>query len=502
MKKNRTHKLLARLAGGVDNRLNPIMAKEMYQSVHSRAFMVSFWLLLGLALLIYITAWNIPGDDVGSNMFVAFYSLMAFMGLILLPLGAFYALRKEITTHTFELVEITGITAQRLARGRVLAVAVRLVLLCSVLAPFAVLSYLFGGVDLLTIASSTYLLMLCSLLVTATGVWCATFGVYHNLRYLSQLAFPLAFPLLIAAFIFIPEFSDILDDAGEGGFFAFEEGWGYLLLRLGLTTALGAILLVLLLAATTHALTFPCNPVSTGVKIITLAFVFAILLYTTLAEGVFGFSDPAETINIVFLLACTVLSCGALGWMLLDTSPRRVRRAGKRFTRLLRNGPGPTIRFLLLAEAFVFVICVLMLWLTGDARTSNIVDLLCVLTGTLTLVIYTTAVARMITGWLPRKRRTPDTRLLVLLLLGFLNYVVAVLLIPKDGMFLQSEPGVLTAFAPLIYRMQLDGGHVPESEQVISHMILPALFGICYYIRLAKRSAPQESNDTDIWVIP
>jgi hypothetical protein len=207
----RTRRLLARIAGGIDNRLNPVMAKEMYQSVHSRAFLAASWILLGAALLIYLivdimllakSGRNMLGADMGAVLFTWFYLLIGSMGLLILPLGAYFSLRAEIVSRTIELVQVTGIGAGRMVRGYAWAAAVRLLLLCSMLAPFAMLSYLFGGIDVLAVASYIYLLLLASLSMCALGLWCAALVALPGIKYFSTLI--LLGLLTLSVFVILP----------------------------------------------------------------------------------------------------------------------------------------------------------------------------------------------------------------------------------------------------------------------------------------------------------
>jgi len=253
-KMQRTRERLARLAGRIDNRLNPIMAKEMYQSVNSRAFLVSFWALLAVALVIYTSAWASQEKDMGAAMFAGFYVLMGVMGLFVLPLWAFFNLRREIVTRTIELVHVTGIGAERLARGHLLAVAARLVLLCSMLAPFTVLSYLFGGIDVLALASYLYLFLLCSLAICAMALWCAAMTTGQGMRYFPSVFF--VGLLGLTFFILLPSMFTMVGLL-SGWTFGIDSSWGTLLGGMTFATFLIVVFILAMHAAAAHMLKIP-----------------------------------------------------------------------------------------------------------------------------------------------------------------------------------------------------------------------------------------------------
>ena len=194
----RAQKRLARFVYHVDNRLNPIMAKEMYQSVHSKAFISMFWILAGGPLLVYVLAWASASQSMGRDMFTALFILTGLVGMVLLPFSTFFSLRGQIQSHTIELVHVTGLGSGRLVWGYMLATSMRLLLGCSVLAPFITLCYMFGGIDVAAIISYTYLLLLFSLAMCALAVSCAAMTCDPNLR----LICPVIFIVLLGTTIF------------------------------------------------------------------------------------------------------------------------------------------------------------------------------------------------------------------------------------------------------------------------------------------------------------
>jgi hypothetical protein len=487
----RMQRLVLRVGRRVDNLLNPIMAKEIYQSVHNRAFMVSFWLLSGIALLIYLSAWNSQGDNLGAGMYAAFFMLLSFVGLLLLPLGAFFGLRGEITTRTLELVQITGIAARRLARGRMLAVAARLVLLCSMLAPFAMLSYLFGGIDVLAIATSTYMLILGSLLTCAVGVWCASLAVYPHLRRFSRFAFPLM--LFLGPFLIMPAFQEVFRYVNFDNIFNISGDWEDLLLPLGMMTMLCILLVMFLLAAASNALTFPQNRSSARPKLLALLIATGPMLVLAVWALLFdaGGTLDDEIPPLICTFGCILIFVSSLVWITADPPARQKRSSRNALTRLFRDGPGATVMYLFLSMGVLFLGSMALFLIGIDNFDRELTEVFAILTLTLSYVLYPTALARLITSQLPARFHTPHARRAVLLILLIIN--VALILVIFIGTRADWEPryvpGGLAAFAPVLYFAHAVDRSSLNAEEIILHMLAPGLLGLAYYAELAMRSA-------------
>jgi len=162
--------MLGKIRDKLDGAANPIMLKEMWQSVHSKVTMAFFWLLLGVALLFYCLFATQEGSPSGDDMFVAFSFLMGGMAVLVIPILTYSSLYREITSNTIELLQITAMSAAQLVRGRLLASGVRILLLFSLVAPFAVTSFLFGGVDLTTVLATVYSLLVVAVAASAVAV--------------------------------------------------------------------------------------------------------------------------------------------------------------------------------------------------------------------------------------------------------------------------------------------------------------------------------------------
>ena len=112
-----------------------------------------------------------PAARAGRWTFVALMACLAFLGLVVVPLGAFNALRRERIEQTFDLITLTALSSRRVVVGKLMAQAVRLTTLFAAMAPFVAMSFLLGGIDFVTIAISLVVLLMASLWVCALCVF-------------------------------------------------------------------------------------------------------------------------------------------------------------------------------------------------------------------------------------------------------------------------------------------------------------------------------------------
>ena len=167
------HRLFAGLERASDW-LSPIVVKEVRQLTSGREFHYSFSisLLLGLcvAFLGAASALDASGTS-GSWTFGALIGCLAFFGLVVVPMGAFNALRTERLEQTLELIILTTLSPRRVVIGKLLAQGVKLATLFAGLSPFIAMSFLLGGIDFVTILVSMMLLFSWSLWACAASLF-------------------------------------------------------------------------------------------------------------------------------------------------------------------------------------------------------------------------------------------------------------------------------------------------------------------------------------------
>src|SRR3970040_1239000 len=91
-------------------RLSPILVKEVRQMVRGREFNYSFGLSLVVGLVVAFLAVAEAVTTIGvagQQAFVALMVCLALLGLVVIPLGAFSALRSERVEQTLDLITQT-----------------------------------------------------------------------------------------------------------------------------------------------------------------------------------------------------------------------------------------------------------------------------------------------------------------------------------------------------------------------------------------------------------
>ena len=167
---------LTRFLGWLDDRsdwLSPLVVKEVRQVMRGREFSLSFGASLVAGLLVaFLGATDaVAGGTAGRWTFTALMAFLAFLGLAVVPLGAFHALRRERIEQTFDLITLTALSSRRVVVGKLMAQAVRLTTLFAAMAPFVAMSFLLGGIDFVTIAISLVLLFMASVWICALCVF-------------------------------------------------------------------------------------------------------------------------------------------------------------------------------------------------------------------------------------------------------------------------------------------------------------------------------------------
>jgi hypothetical protein len=139
-----------------NERINPIVVKEVRQSLKSKQFTISFgltlvaavsWTLIAISLMVprifYMPA--------GIPLLSGYFCILAAPLMVIIPFGAFLSLTAETEDSTFELLSISALSALQIVHGKMASACVQILLYLSALAPCIVLTYLMRGVGLYTI---------------------------------------------------------------------------------------------------------------------------------------------------------------------------------------------------------------------------------------------------------------------------------------------------------------------------------------------------------------
>ncbi len=204
---------------------NAIWMREMRQS--SRLGRTP-WILFGLSLTISLLMCSIGGiaatdnaspASLGGALFQTFFSIAAFVVMIVGPTVAANSIASEREGRTWEAVLLTGLHPKDIARGKFVAAYTSIAMHIVVLAPVGALPFLFGGVTATEVVVAFVFLFVFAALAVAFGL--AVSSLMSSLRGAIVVTLILAIcigPLLYAVFGFWTSFGihKLWSDVPEG----------------------------------------------------------------------------------------------------------------------------------------------------------------------------------------------------------------------------------------------------------------------------------------------
>ncbi len=168
--------LLARL----DDRLNPILVKEVRQALRGLYFKLTFRFSILAAtcvgVVILLSGGGVGAERLGQPFFIAIYACLAAAVHCFVPFLAFVSMSGEWDENTYDLLVISDLKPRQIVFGKLLSAGVVAMLHYSAFGPFLVMAFLLRGVDLygvlILIGGSTVY----SLVLSAVAIAASTFG--------------------------------------------------------------------------------------------------------------------------------------------------------------------------------------------------------------------------------------------------------------------------------------------------------------------------------------
>lgn len=345
------------------DRLNPILVKETRQALKSRQFIVTFTLLLTIAWLISVFGAMFYGPTIeygsaGHSFFTAYWLVIGFAILFVVPFGAFRSMLTERDQNTFELLSISTLSPRQIVMGKLLSSLVQVFIYYSAIAPFIAFTSLLQGFDLpmaalfllVGLAWSTSVCMVSIMLSTLSDSrqWQAMTTIGMIILLLVQLVFALVISVEILNF--------------SVSFDSEEFWWGLISWLVGA----GSYFLLAQQIAVSR-LTFESGNRSSGIRVIST------LQFWLVWAGIlaYGWWYGATSIDNDMVFSLALMSC--IHWLIAglifstesEHISRRVRRSlpQSKFRRLLLAPwmPGGRRGFLLLTINLLALI--LIVWL-------------------------------------------------------------------------------------------------------------------------------------------
>ncbi len=137
-------------------RVNPILVKEVRQSLKSQQFVLGFsltliaavaWTIIAISLLVP-RIYYVPG---GLPLLIGYFVILHIPLMIIIPFSAYRSLTAETEDSTYELLSITTLSAQQIIRGKLVTSLLQVLIYLSAMMPCVVMTYLLRGISLFTI---------------------------------------------------------------------------------------------------------------------------------------------------------------------------------------------------------------------------------------------------------------------------------------------------------------------------------------------------------------
>ena len=176
-----------RIVQAVDNRLNPIVVKEMRQLVQSRwvlsIIMLFLFVILGTMVVFAINSsaeidtYTTQTLTVGRRSFLILAMIFSVTCMFFIPAYTGLRLSGERSADGMDLLYVTTLTPSAIIRGKFLAGILLCVLILSVSLPFMVLCYYLKGIDLPTMAFALFLCLLFVIVINQGALFIACLPV-------------------------------------------------------------------------------------------------------------------------------------------------------------------------------------------------------------------------------------------------------------------------------------------------------------------------------------
>lgn len=210
----------------LDDRVNPIVIKELRQAVNGRflaAVLILFLLISLLVLAVAMMGSDRQSTELGRNVMLSLNMILVGTCLLFLPAYAGFRFAAERNDNNTDLMFITTIPPRAIVWGKLLSTILLGVLIYSACLPFLTLTYLMRGIDLPTI----FLILGMGFLIICCGVMLALFAATTS----TSRAFRVLLGLGVASalflmFMFVGEISWEWTRWGIGSAFEEPAFWG------------------------------------------------------------------------------------------------------------------------------------------------------------------------------------------------------------------------------------------------------------------------------------
>lgn len=139
----------------LEDRLNPILVKEVRQALRGKYFRVLFWITLFLGSLIGLgvvtSSISSGSSETGRVFFLSIFGALSAAVHCFVPFSAFLSTSAEWDENTYDLLIISNLRPRQIVQGKLLSALIQALLYYSTFGPFLVFAFLLNGVDLASV---------------------------------------------------------------------------------------------------------------------------------------------------------------------------------------------------------------------------------------------------------------------------------------------------------------------------------------------------------------
>ena len=355
--------------------LNPILVKETRQALKSWQFALTFVLLLVACWIVTIGGVAMIGPSVyfaagGSELLRAYYFILAFPLLVVVPFSAFRSLAAEREDNTYDLLSITALRPRQIVGGKLGSAVAQMAVYFSAITPCLAFTYLLRGVDMPTIALLLAYTFFASLALAMIGLLLATLTRQRYHQVILSVAFV---ALLLLMFTWSQE---IAEELVRNGYIVIAQP-GFWAVSLMLAVLYATTFAMAFLAAA-GMITFETENRSTPLRCAMLVQQAALI---GCGYGLWIYAGSgAEEVTLVMAILAGIYWWG-MGTMLTGERPEMSQRVmrrlpqsmvGRMFLTWLQPGPRSGYVFAVANLLSVLLVGVIALWFIGFRNIAGV----------------------------------------------------------------------------------------------------------------------------------
>jgi hypothetical protein len=312
--------------------INPIVIKELRQAVRSMfvsaavmIFLFAIVVAIFLSLvnhILYGFKYDPTSLATGRSMFSGMFGVLSFLTIFFLPVYTGVRLGIERQQNNLDLVNITTLSPARFIHGKLLAGAVITLLMYSAAMPFLAATYLFRGIDMISVLMALIVTFAATLLVIEAAILVAVLPASKVFRALFAVAlgwslFGLVMGLNVMCYDMV--------SSGSGSYWGSSEFWTI--------AGIFALAWLSIMAVMDSLVIGMVSPAASNRWIWAKTAIFLVWLIWGMIAFLAAMSEKAEEIMIIWLSCGTILSVVGLLIASADRdqpSPRLLRQVPQR----------------------------------------------------------------------------------------------------------------------------------------------------------------------------